>query len=298
MPDDARFERLVAGLYLLGGVVVAGYAIYLETSSPTGGVGMYVFAAVALIVFGALAGRAWRRAERLGRRPEDDQRDHADPPTLPAPPTLSPAGRDELARVVGVLAWAGLFAPAVPDVADLEHPVADAGEPVTCDAVLAALDDAPFWHPERVRPADHHQALAHHGTGVEQDESTLRSQLADLARLVGDALTIEVLGVEVSSLARPTRVRLRLRLGGEHRDLDYLGDGTSLSTVLHVTVARALGSSASRRLAWLWSDQGVWVAALRAGVTVADLNTELSAAAGAEGWTWVDDDEPWAAGDR
>jgi hypothetical protein len=77
--------------------------------------------------------------------------------------------------------------------------------------------------------------------------------------------------------------------------LAYDGAGKYLSTVVHVALARILRERRTgRRLAWLWSDQGVWLTALSAG-GVEKLNTALGPAAG-EGWTWVDEQEPVAAG--
>ena len=53
------------------------------------------------------------------------------------------------------------------------------------------------------------------------------------------------------------RTRLRLVIGEQERELDYPGQPKYLSTVLHVSVARALAAAgAPRQQAWTWSDQG------------------------------------------
>jgi hypothetical protein len=100
--------------------------------------------------------------------------------------------------------------------------------------------------------------------------------------------------------AVPTRLRVAVGRGGSLDDeqiLDYLGDDKYLSTVLHVAVARALRTldPDAPRLAWTWSDQGVWLAALRPAAFEA-LNRELGRAL-LDPWRWVDTQEPVAAGD-
>lgn len=200
------------------------------------------------------------------------------------PPELSESGRAELARIVGVLADAGILAPTAPDPDDLAEATADAGEPVTAGTVLGAVQEADFWHPGF--DADAHLAnLAFHDGHVEQFADTLTEQVDDLARLTGEAVRLE--RVEVSDVGEH---RLRLHLADGTHDLAYRGHVKYLSTVLHVTIARAAGV----RLAWLWVDQGVWITALR-GTTVEALNARLDPPEH-EGWSWVDEAEPLAAG--
>lgn len=93
---------------------------------------------------------------------------------------------------------------------------------------------------------------------------------------------------------RPTCIRLTTDAG--EQVLAYDGAGTFLSTVVHVALARTLRARRTgRRLAWLWDDQGVWLSGLTDG-TVERLNAALGPAAG-EGWEWVDEQEPTAAGE-
>ena len=209
------------------------------------------------------------------------------------PPTLSPSGRAELARIVGIADRAGLFAPRAPRPVDLMETVADHGEPVTLQSTLGGLQEADYWRPEfrPVRPPRRarvprlpDRAARRHPPG----------QVADLDRLVGDALTVRLLDVEV---ADDGRTRMRLLLDEDERTLDYLGHGKSLSTVLHATVARALREARpdGPRLAWTWSDQGVWLAALRT-TTVEALNADFGRAM-EDPWQWVDEQPPTAAGD-
>jgi hypothetical protein len=226
------------------------------------------------------------------------RRARAVPAVVPAPvptssrpvaPVLSPEGRHELVRLVDVLAGAGLFAPRAPDPPDLQEAVADAGEPVTSGTVLAALWEAGYWRPG-FRAEDHLEALAFHDGQTEQSADALRDQVDDLARLVGDDLEIRLDALELTDLGPAVRTQLRLTLAGEPEVLDYRGAPKALSTVLHVAVARALRRAGGARLAWVWTDQGVWLAVLHHGVSPADLG-------GADRWAWVDEQEPMAAGE-
>ncbi|MDD7916850.1 hypothetical protein [Actinomycetospora callitridis] len=209
------------------------------------------------------------------------------PPPPQAPPALSKHGYEELARIVEILGRAGILAPRLPDPADLRESVADAGEPVTAGTVLGALQEAEYWHPG-VDADEYLAALAFHDGHGEQLADTVAGHVDDLARLVGDALTVRLEHLEIGE-----RHRIALRLGDDVHDLDYRGAAKYPSTVVHLTVARA-AHARGRRLAWLWVDQGVWITALRGGTTVEALNAEL---AGSEPWEWVDEQPPTAAGE-
>ncbi|GLZ47885.1 hypothetical protein Acsp06_40700 [Actinomycetospora sp. NBRC 106375] len=185
-----------------------------------------------------------------------------------------------------MLAEAGVLPTAVPDVDAIAEAVADAGEPPTAGTVLGAIGEAAYWHPGF--DAEPHLAdLAFHDGHAEQFADTLREQVEDLARLVGDALAVHLEHVEITDDGRH---HLRLRLGDDVADLDYAGHVKYLSTVLHVEVARA-AHAAGTRLAWLWVDQGVYLAVPVTGL--AELN---AVAPDHERWSWVDEDEPVAAG--
>lgn len=220
------------------------------------------------------------------------------PPTPSGPrPLLSPAGERELVRVVEVLAAHGVFAPRAPDPAQLREAVADAGEPVLAEAVLSALHEADHYHPGFVM-SEHAAGLSFHSSHTEQFAETLRGQVDDLVRLAGDGLAGVAVTVEVGEHGPTGRVPTRIRItadGGE-RVLDYAGAPKYLSTVLHEALARLLRERATgRRLAWLWNDQGAWITSLREG-DVERLDAALGAAAG-EGWEWVDEQPPTAAGE-
>ena len=89
----------------------------------------------------------------------------------------------------------------------------------------------------------------------------------------------------------PTVIRL-----ADDRVLAYDGAVKYLSTELHVALARILRvRRGALRLVWLWSDPGVWLSGLP-DRTVDQLNAALGVAAG-EGWEWVDEQAPTAAGE-
>jgi hypothetical protein len=122
----------------------------------------------------------------------------------------------------------------------------------------------------------------------------LREQAADLVRLAGGGLADVPVTIEIDPTGGTRAVPTRIRVG--ERVLDYAGDVKYLSTVLHVELARVLRDRGTgRRLAWLWSDQGAWLAGVADG-EVERLNTALGPAA-EEGWEWVDEQPPTAAGD-
>jgi hypothetical protein len=216
--------------------------------------------------------------------------------TAPPPPDLSAAGHRELARVVGVLARAGVLAPRAPDPDLLSEAAADLGEPVTAESVLVAIDEASWYHPG-FDAADHSANLAFHPSNTEQLPEVLLAQAAALVRLAGGT-PAEV--AAVVELGPPEGARVptvvRLTVSGEERVLEYAGAAKYLSTVLHVAVAQALRARGTgRRLAWLWSDQGVWLSGLADG-EVERLDLELGVSA-EEGWAWVDEQLPHAAGE-
>ena len=140
--------------------------------------------------------------------------------------------------------------------------------------------------------------MAFHDSHVEQFSDDLREHVDDLVRLAGGGLDDVAVAVELTD--RPTSARvpttIRFTIGGEDQVITYDGAWKYLSTVVHVTLARILRERATgRRLAWLWSDQGVWLCGLPDGA-VEQLNTALGSAAD-EGWEWVDEQEPVAAGE-
>ena len=219
------------------------------------------------------------------------------PPTQPDPVPavpLSAAGRVRMVGVVAALRAEGVLDGDEPDPPELAPLVADAGEPVTVDTVLSTL----FETSDSAQP---YRNLAFHNSHCEQTDTALGEQVLDLSRLAGAVLRITLLSARqefVADGAPRNRTRLRLEIGGTERELDYPGQPKYLSTVLHVTAAKAVEAAGGwRRLAWIWSDQGVWSTALAAG-GVERLNTAHGRAIGpAGGWEWVAEQAPVAAGE-
>ena len=240
-----------------------------------------------------MAVRSWRAA---GRETEASQLTAEPRPAPPAPP-LSVDEKREVARVVDVLAAAGVFVPRPPDPAQLHEAVAEADELVAVDVVLAALAEADLYRPD-FRPSDHSANLAFHHSHGEQHAETLRAQVDDVLALGGDGLAGVTVVVELGRPGPDGRVptRLRIRVDEDEQVINYTGAAKYLSTNLHVALARILRARRTgNRLAWLWSDQGVWLSRLRDG-EVDRLNLALGRAS-AEGWAWVDEQPPIAAGD-
>jgi hypothetical protein len=298
-------DDVLAVLWAVCGLGIAAYFVVLGLQNRDMGVSpapLLVLAGVVLVGFSIVAVRHARRgAEARAARnsgplggyvpgrpspaqdpPTPEQR-RATAPKPTAPPELSPRGRAELARVVGILDRAGLFRPRTPRPVDLVEAVADAGEPVTSDTVLAALWEGGYHHPG-FEPDDHLGAVALHHSHTEQLEETLRGQVDDLARLTGAEIVVEDLQLT------DTRTTMTLALVGRTTlDLAWASHPKYLSTVLHVAVARALPEVG---LAWTWSDQGAWLGVPRGGVRA--LDAELGRAGD---WALVADDEPMAAGE-
>ena len=299
-PQRWTGEHVVAVVEVLCGVLVAVWLSILGGGS------------VLLTVFGLVVGaalvawgiRRWRRANRAAvpdpeptPTPTTTQPTTTAPVERPRPVTLSPDGEREAARVVTVLADAGVFAPDAPDPADLHAPLADYGEPVTAEGVLSALEEASYYVPG-FDAARYTANLAFHDSHGEQFVSTVDEQVADLVRLAGGGLDDVSADVALADSGNSPRIptRIRLRIGADEQVLAYDGAAKYLSTVVHAALARASRERRTgRRLAWLWSDQGVWISSLPDGA-VAPLNGTLGRAAG-EGWEWVDEQDPIAAGD-
>lgn len=330
MPRRWTVDHAVAVFEVVCAVVVVVWmgALGLEVvATPDRTVVDRAFPFLVGLVAGALllrgAARSWRAGIRAADGPADDEYDDdaddedplgrsvgdedaadreagragAAPPTDGPPPPLSPDGERELARVVAVLAGAGVFAPRVPDPVDLRGPVADSGEPVTAYDVLSALHEAEY-HVPGFDAAAYSANLAFHADQVEQLVDGLRGHVDDLVRLAGGALADVSATVDLAWRTDTPRVptTVRLRIGDEERVLAYDGAAKYLSTVVHVALARLLRERGTGlRIASLWSDGGIWLTALPDG-GVERLNAALGPAAG-EGWEWVDGQEPNAAGE-
>lgn len=313
--NEERIERQAwLGVAFFAGL--GALVLLLDQAAVIGGISL----AAALLAAGALLAR---RRSRPAWHPNPDRADSPDnpipralPPQVrghdrgaasPAPaPALSPEGQGRVAELVVVLGRAGVFAPEVPDPQVLEAAVASRGEPVTAQDLLLCLGEVGYGVPE-ADTSRYSANLAHHENQVEQWSDTLLEQVADLARLAGGTVAVEVLGVDQRLLDVPlggVHTRLELAVGGpppDHVVLDYRGLAKYLSTVLHVELARALRrAGAPRRLAWLRED-AILLTGLPPHTDLNRLNADLglppSEPLGWGGWTWVDECEPEALGE-
>lgn len=244
-------------------------------------------AAVILSFLRDLAGLARRRAA-------------PQPPIVPRapPPDLSPARKTAVRKTVAVLAAHDLFAPETPDPALFFPGVADMDESVKPDTILAALGELGHYHPG-TDPARFMANLAMLDSKTEQDPDYLRGQIADLYRLAGGALQIADVAIDAvwPPAERIMPVRIALTVNGAPCTIAYDGDVKYASS--HIQHALALhldAAKAGRRFAWLWTDQGAWIAALPDGAVEA-LNAALKLKPqGRCVWEWVSDAKPFAAG--
>lgn len=306
MPRRWTAEHLVAGVEAVCGVVVVVWLAVLGDGAPA----LLALGLVVGIGLWVAAVRRWRWAARAPAPPSPPSAPppsgpppSAPPPQTAGPPPLSPEGERELARVVAVLGDSGVYAPRVPDPADLRGPVADRGEPVTAFAALAALHEAGYYAPG-FDAAAHQGNLAFHDSHGEQFVEVVEGHVDDLRRLARNGLDDVRATIELVERPHAPRVATRVRLAGGdvEQELTYDGAHKYLSTVVHVAVALILRERRTGvRLAWLWGDQGVWVTALPDGADRPDdaverLNAALGPAA-EEGFEWVDEGESIAAGD-
>ncbi len=226
----------------------------------------------------------------------------ASPNRLAEPMIALPLAKSRAAKVgqiVAALAAEHVFAPDVPVAAELFGPIADRDEPPNQEVVLTALWEAEYYAPGFDR--NRHMAnLAFHDSKAEQDAELVGNQIADLSRLCGDALPISAVSIEHplnGNHGPQPRCTVALDAGDQPIMLSYVPAAKYTSTVIHVAVAKALANTNStRRLAWLWNDQGAWICALAPGGA-----ERLNAAAGRVrsghgGWDWVDESQPFEAG--
>ena len=215
-------------------------------------------------------------------------------------PVLAPARKGLVRRVVKLMGDEGVFAPAVPDPAMLFEGVADWDGPVTQAAVLGALAEANYWHPS----FDPEPCLANvvlHNSHSEQFDETLQAQIADLVRLAGGALDVRDVVIDLTLLdgrGPHPPCTITMTVNGKAVAMRYAPAAKYLSSHIHVALARALkAADCGKRLAWLWNDQGAWIACLSDGA-VERLNAGPGFDKdGFDGWDWIDVGEPFAAGD-
>jgi hypothetical protein len=192
---------MVAVVELTCGVVAAAWLILLgieaEVAGPAGRSLLdrsFPFLPGAAVGVGLawMAVRSWRAANKEARQPAGPAPPQnlaapAPSPARRAPDPLSPDGARELARAEAVLASAGVLAPHAPEPEQLREAVADHGEPVTADVVLAAMAEADWFRPS-FRVSEYPANLAFHDSHGEQLAEVLRAQVEDIVRLAAGGL--------------------------------------------------------------------------------------------------------------
>jgi hypothetical protein len=294
------FWRSRTGLVVaaIGVVVALGVFLFMDFSAGTG-TGAKLFFSLVLGGFAAFGAWSFAGIPALvmdiagwvrGTGKAKPKATHHSGPL----PILSPRRQGDVRRIVRVMAAHGLFVPEVPDPALLFAPVAERDEPVKPDILLDALGEVDFYHPGT--DADRWMGnLVMHASHGEQDEA---QQIADIARLAGDALDLRDVVVRRGG-QRIAPVELAMTVNGEAVTLGYMAHAKYLSTHIHHALAVRLRAGGSgKRLAALWvADQGVWLSVLADGAVEA-LNADLKLGPRAScAWSWVDEEMPFAAGD-
>lgn len=215
-------------------------------------------------------------------------------------PELDSGRQSKVRKVIKLLGEEGVFAPDVPDPAKAFEGIADMDSEVTQTSVIVALAEANYWHPE-FDPAACLQNVVMHDSKAEQDEINLRSQIDDLIRLAGGQLVVSDLVIDPNFEAWPPPLppcTISFVVNGAPHSVTYLPDPKYLSSHIHVALAKALrATGAGKRFAWLWNDQGALISCLPDGA-IERLNSGPGFDRdGYSGWEWIDEAEPFAAGD-
>ncbi|MBN9791358.1 hypothetical protein DMP17_22505 [Pseudonocardia sp. TMWB2A] len=284
MARPGTVDRISAAIALAGAVVVGGWfvvtGVQIELVGPPGRGPLdrafpFLLAAAAVAVFGLMAWRSWRAADRADAAAPPVPAPVVLPtplpgaPTTPAPPVavrvvpdLSAEGRDRLAHTIAVLVDAGVLPSGIAEPDALAGGVADHGEPVTAGAVLGALGEAD--------PDGWDALLAPLSTWAEQDPA---EHTAALDRLAGPDHRVSVAGASVE-------------VDGAVVAVVTPGHPKALDPGPLVAAARALHDRGAPRIAWLWTDQVVWLAT--PSVPPAELNDLLDQPV-YELWEWADE---------
>jgi hypothetical protein len=269
---------------------------WLQLNSP-------LLVVMALFVAGCAAYAMWNALELAGllteiRKPSQPMVSAGGPVSVPE---LSRSRAASVRRIIAALAAEGVFAPEVPVASALYDPIAERDEPPNQEVVLTALHEANYYVAS-FDPKRHLANLAFHDSKAEQFEETIAGQISDLARLCADHLQITDVAIDhplVDGRRTQPPCCISFLANGRRVEISYIPAAKYLSTHLHFAIAGALREQGKgRRLAWLWNDQGAWICALHEGGA-----ERLNAAPGAvkrgfEGWSWIDEATPFAAGER
>lgn len=202
---------------------------------------------------------------------------------------LSAKGRKQLERAVSVLGSLGIFSPDCPEPDMLQEAVADYGEPVTVESVLHALDEADYYHPD-FEKRRYIANLMFLSADTEQTPELIQHQVVEIARLCGETQRSEA---PVVKMAENFLTSITFVLQNDAIRIDYEGFAKNLSLTPFIEIAKrfqVLGTG--RRLACIWSDQGLFVSTIADG-KLDDLNKALGKGLTANfTFGWLDEEQP------
>jgi len=290
--------------FLAAGIATAlAFFFFVPFSEGTGTGAKLFFSAImgAFAAYGlwclwgipALVGDLWRLARGPRSKPRSALPVHHNGPL----PELSASRQADVRRVVRVMTEQGVFAPEVPDAALFYPGVAEMDESVKPDTILAALGELDYYHPG-TDPARFMANLVMLDSKTEQEPAYLREQVEALARIADLPIADLTIDADWPPHDGPVPVRIALQAGGAPLAIAYAGAVKYASShIAHAIDARAGAVATGRRLAWLWTDQGAWIAGLPAG-TVEAMNAALKLKPqGRCHWEWISDSKPFAAGE-
>ncbi len=218
---------------------------------------------------------------------------------LAAHPILSPKRQARVRRIVKIMTKHGIFAPDSPDPNLLFAGVADEGGPIGYDSILSAMAEVSYYHPD-CAPDRWMANIVFLGAQVEQTAEYIQDQIQQIGAISNGVLKVTDIHVSAPfpKIGNSVPTDIHFTVNGEAASLNYNGAVKYLSTyVPHALAIRFSAQSAGYRLAWLWTDTGPFVTALRDDAVEA-LNSGLKLGARAPNrWEWIDQDEPYAAGD-
>lgn len=203
-------------------------------------------------------------------------------------PELSASKQAQVRRGVRIMAEAGVFGTMTPDPALLYAGIAAQEWSVLPDAILFALMEANYYHPD-FDPAPFFDHVVLHDTQVETPAERVEEMIRDIARLSRGTLRIDDLVVEqaiVPDADRLVRTTATMTINGQTASFDEEHRYKQLPLTLHPVLAEHL--PADRGLAVLWVDQGMISCVLtRGAVEAMNAGFKIGPKSRCE-WAWID----------
>lgn len=208
-------------------------------------------------------------------------------------PELSANKQAQVRRMVKAMGTVGVFAPQMPDPAKLYAGMADYPYPVSPFAILSALGEANYYHPD-FDPAPCLGNLAFHDNQVEAPSERIADMIRDMERLSAGALVIEGLAVDQQIVdgTREVRSTATMTVNGVPLTIDETHPYKYFPLTLHPALAARMPHN--RRFASLWSDSGAFLTVLApGGVEAMNAAMKLDPSRH-ETWEWIGPDAPQA----